>query len=110
MVVGDLRAAHIANLIGGDARAFAQAVIVCFAGYFFYLIRRVSGRTSSTRCCTGCFDFTILTGTQIIPDGEKGYPGAFAGRYSSTWCAASSCWSAGTTIEPEPAAGPARIE
>ena len=36
------------------ARAIPQALAVFFAGYFFYLMRRVTGSNVSTRCCTGC--------------------------------------------------------
>jgi membrane protease YdiL (CAAX protease family) len=68
--------AHLANIIGGDARALAQAIIVSFAGYFFYLIRRVSGSNILNSVLHGLFDFTILTGTAIIPPGGQGYPGA----------------------------------
>ena len=68
--------AHIANLIGGDSKAFAQAVIVSFAGYFFYLIRRVSRSNLLNSVLHGMFDFTILSGTAIIPASAKVYPGA----------------------------------
>jgi hypothetical protein len=66
----------MANIIGGDSRAFAQAIIVSFAGYFFYLIRRVSRSNILNSVLHGMFDFTILTGTAIIPEGEAGCPGA----------------------------------
>ena len=33
---------HLTNLIGGNEGAIGQAIAVSFAGYFFYLIRRVS--------------------------------------------------------------------
>ena len=36
------------------ARGHPQALVVSFAGYFFYLTRRVSAATWSTRSCTGC--------------------------------------------------------
>jgi hypothetical protein len=71
--------AHIANLIGGDARALAQAVIVSFAGYFFYLIRRVSRSNILNSVLHGLFDLTIITGVQIIPAGDKAYAGPVAG-------------------------------
>ncbi len=67
--------AHIANVIGGDPRAFAQAVAVSFAGYFFYLIRRVSRSNILNSVIHGMFDFTIISGTQIIPEGEYGLCG-----------------------------------
>ena len=71
--------AHVANVIGGDARAFGQAGIVSFAGYFFYLIRRVFGSNILNSVLHGLFDFTLITGTLIIPVGEPGYPGVVLG-------------------------------
>ena len=68
--------AHIANVIGGDPRAFAQAVAVSFAGYFFYLIRRVSRSNILNSVIHGMFDFTIISGTQIIPEGDTAYVGS----------------------------------
>ena len=68
--------AHIANVIGGDPRAFAQAVAVSFAGYFFYLMRRVSRSNILNSVIHGMFDFTIISGTMIIPEGENAYLGA----------------------------------
>lgn len=65
--------AHVANLIGGDAKAFGQAIIVAFAGYFFYLIRRVSRSNILNSVLHGMFDFTIITAAQIVPEGEKGH-------------------------------------
>lgn len=67
--------AHIANIVGGDARALAQAVIVSFAGYFFYLIRRVSRGNILNTILHGGFDFMIISGTQIIPEGTDPHPG-----------------------------------
>ena len=63
--------AHIANVIGGDPRSFAQAVAVSFAGYFFYLIRRVSRSNILNSVIHGMFDFTIISGTLIIAEGES---------------------------------------
>jgi len=68
--------AHVSNVIGGDSRALGQAVAVSFAGYFFYLIRRVSRSNILNSVLHGLFDFTIITGTAIIPEGEKTYIGA----------------------------------
>lgn len=65
--------AHLANVIGGDPRALAQAVIVSFAGYFFYLIRRVSRGNIVNSLLHGGFDFTIISSTQIIADGEDAH-------------------------------------
>jgi CAAX protease family protein len=68
--------AHVSNVVGGDARALAQAVVVSFAGYFFYLIRRVSRSNILNSVLHGLFDFTIISGTQIIPASTQAYPGA----------------------------------
>ncbi len=67
---------HISNIIGGDARALAQAAVVSFAGYFFYLIRRVSRSNILNSLLHAGFDFTIISGTLIIAEGEDPYPGA----------------------------------
>lgn len=63
-------AVHIANIIGGDAKAFLQAAAVAFAGYFFYLIRRVSGSNVLNSVLHGLFDFMLLSGTGIIVAGQ----------------------------------------
>ena len=67
---------HISNIIGGDARALGQAVIVSFAGYFFYLIRRVSRSNILNSFLHAGFDFMIISGTAIIAEGEDAYPGS----------------------------------
>ncbi len=71
--------AHIANVIGSVPSAFAEAIIVSFAGYFFYLIRRVSRSTILNSVLHGLFDFTLITGTQIMPESEDAYPASLAG-------------------------------
>lgn len=71
-------AVHIANIIGGNPGAFAQAVAVAFAGYFFYLIRRVSGSNVLNSVLHGLFDFTIITGTGIVVAGQSAYIGSAA--------------------------------
>ena len=68
-------AVHLSNLIGGNAGAIGQAVAVSFAGYFFYLIRRVSRSNILNSILHGGFDFMILSGTAIIPKGEDPHPG-----------------------------------
>lgn len=65
--------AHVANLIGGDAKAFAQAVIVACAGYFFYLMRRVSRSNMLNSFLHGMFDFMIISAAQIVPVGGEGH-------------------------------------
>lgn len=66
---------HLTNLIGGNAGAIGQAVAVSFAGYFFYLIRRVSRSNILNSLLHAGFDFMILSGTAIIPKGEDPHPG-----------------------------------
>ena len=63
--------AHIANLIGGNPGALAQALIVSLAGYFFYLIRRVSRSNILNSVLHGFFDFTILSSTAILPQSQQ---------------------------------------
>lgn len=68
-------AVHISNALGGDiGKALPQALIVSFAGYFFYLIRRVSRGNALNSVLHGLFDFSIITGTAIAVD-----QGAYAG-------------------------------
>ena len=66
---------HLTNLIGGNSGAIGQAIAVSFAGYFFYLIRRVSRSNILNSILHGGFDFMILSGTAIIPEGEDPHPG-----------------------------------
>ena len=48
-------AVHISNALTGDvSKALPQAIAVSFAGYFFYLMRRVSGGNVRTRSSTAC--------------------------------------------------------
>ena len=67
---------HLTNLIGGNEGAIGQAIAVSFAGYFFYLIRRVSRSNILNSILHAGFDFMILSGTAIIPEGEDAHPGA----------------------------------
>lgn len=71
-------AVHISNALTGDIKqALPQAIAVSFAGYFFYLIRRVSRGNVLNSILHGLFDFSIITGTSILVD-QKAYIGAFA--------------------------------
>ena len=70
-------AVHLTNVIGHGWSAIPQAVVVSLAGYFFYLIRRVSGGNVLNSVIHGLFDFTIITGTVILVD-QTAYVGAFA--------------------------------
>ncbi len=71
-------AVHISNAITGDlGKALPQAVAVSFAGYFFYLIRRVSRGNVLNSVIHGLFDFSILSGTAIVVD-QGAYLGSLA--------------------------------
>jgi membrane protease YdiL (CAAX protease family) len=68
-------AVHLANAIGTGGTAIAQAIAVSFAGYFFYLTRRVSGGLVVPALIHGLFDFSILSGS--VGD-DKLYAGGIA--------------------------------
>ncbi len=71
-------AVHISNALTGEVgKALPQAIAVSFAGYFFYLIRRVSGGNVLNSVIHGLFDFSIITGTAIAID-QGGYIGSAA--------------------------------
>ncbi len=71
-------AVHISNAIGGAAsQALPQAVAVSFAGYFFYLIRRISRGNIVNSVIHGLFDFSIISATAVVVD-QKGYVGTAA--------------------------------
>lgn len=71
-------AVHISNALTGDvSKALPQAIAVSFAGYFFYLARRVSGGNVVNSILHGMFDFSILTGTAIVVD-QSPYLGSAA--------------------------------
>jgi hypothetical protein len=59
-------AVHLTNAIGRGAQAIPQAIAVSFAGYFFYLIRRVSRGNVLNSVLHGLFDFSILSGTVVV--------------------------------------------
>ncbi|WP_420880975.1 CPBP family intramembrane glutamic endopeptidase [Rhodococcus sp. (in: high G+C Gram-positive bacteria)] len=69
---------HLSNVFGhGGASAIPQAVIVSLAGYFFYLIRRVSGSNALNSVMHGLFDFALLSGIAILLD-QTFYLGSIA--------------------------------
>lgn len=68
---------HLSNVVGRGAGAIPQALIVSFAGYFFYLTRRVSGGNALNSILHGLFDFSLLTGTVILAN-QKAYVGSIA--------------------------------
>lgn len=61
-------AVHLTNALATGGGAVVQAIAVSFAGYFFYLIRRVSGGNVLNSVLHGMFDFSILSGTVILVD------------------------------------------
>ncbi|WP_433593775.1 CPBP family glutamic-type intramembrane protease [Nocardia sp. CA-145437] len=67
-------AVHLTNVVGHGLSALPQAIIVSLAGYFFYLIRRVSRGNVLNSVLHGLFDFSLLTGTAITA-GQTFYPG-----------------------------------
>jgi len=68
-------AVHLTNALSTGGTAVAQAVAVSFAGYFFYLTRRVSGGLILPAGLHGLFDFSILSGTVVD---DRGYVGGIA--------------------------------
>jgi len=70
-------AVHLSNALGRGAGAIPRAIVVSFAGYFFYLTRRASGGNVLNSVLHGLFDFSLLTGTVILVD-QAAYPGALA--------------------------------
>ena len=57
-------------------RTLLPVVKVSFAGYFFYLIRRVSRSNILNSLLHAGFDFMIISGTAIIAEGEDIHPGS----------------------------------
>jgi membrane protease YdiL (CAAX protease family) len=68
-------AAHLVNALATGSTAIAQAVAVTFAGYFFYLTRRVSGTLIVPALVHALFDFALLS-ENVSGDGS--YVGALA--------------------------------
>jgi membrane protease YdiL (CAAX protease family) len=58
-------AAHLVNALSAGGAAVGQAIAVSFAGYFFYLTRRVSGGLVVPAVVHGMFDFSILSGAVV---------------------------------------------
>jgi uncharacterized protein len=68
---------HLTNAIGHGASAVPQAIAVSLAGYFFYLIRRVSRGNIVNSVIHGLFDFSIVSGSAVTI-GQHIYGGALA--------------------------------
>ncbi|WP_245806328.1 CPBP family intramembrane glutamic endopeptidase [Cryptosporangium aurantiacum] len=58
-------AVHLSNAVGQGLQAVPQAVVVAFAGYFFYLVRRRTGSNAVNSVLHGLFDFSLLTATAL---------------------------------------------
>ena len=68
-------AVHLTNALSTGGSAVAQAIVVSFAGYFFYLTRRVSGGLVLPAVVHGLFDFSILSESV---GGDGSYAGGVA--------------------------------
>jgi hypothetical protein len=79
-------AVHITNALSSGAQAIPQAIAVSFAGYFFYLTRRVSGTNLVNSALHGLFDFSLLTGTVVLV-GQDAYVGSIAAILAYLVCA-----------------------
>lgn len=53
---------HLSNALNTGGQAIVQAVVVSFAGYFFYLTRRWSGGILLAMLVHGTWDFALLSG------------------------------------------------
>jgi len=56
-------ALHLSNAISTGGQAIAQALVVSFAGYFFYLIRRQSGGIALAMVVHAIWDFALISGS-----------------------------------------------
>ncbi|WP_067685860.1 CPBP family intramembrane glutamic endopeptidase [Nocardia jejuensis] len=63
-------AVHLTNVVGHGISALPQAIAVSLAGYFFYLIRRVSRGNAANSIIHGLFDFSLLSGSAVLADQE----------------------------------------
>ncbi|WP_218566472.1 CPBP family glutamic-type intramembrane protease [Vallicoccus soli] len=80
-------AVHIVNALGSrGAQGIPQPIAVSFAGYFFYLVRRVAGGNWANSVIHGLFDFSILTGTAVLVD-QEAHVGGLAAILAYVACA-----------------------
>jgi membrane protease YdiL (CAAX protease family) len=61
--------AHATNIFSEGVSALTQVLITAVAGYFFYLIRRVSGLLVVSMVVHGLWDFGLFTNTLSTPPG-----------------------------------------
>jgi uncharacterized protein len=57
--------AHATNLISEGPKALVQVLVTAVAGYFFYLIRRVSGGLAVPAVLHGLWDFGLVSGLVV---------------------------------------------
>jgi uncharacterized protein len=93
-------AVHLSNALTTGATAIFQAVIVSFAGYFFYLCRRRAGAIWLAMVVHGTWDFSLLS-SQLGPDTDN-YPVALVSVLALIFLAVL-LWRRRHRIEPEPA-------
>ena len=61
--------AHATNIFSEGISALTQVLITAIAGYFFYIIRRVSGLLIVSMVMHGLWDFGLFTNTLSTPPG-----------------------------------------
>jgi len=61
--------AHATNIFTEGISALTQVLITAAAGYFFYIIRRVSGMLIVSMVMHGLWDFGLFTNTLTTPPG-----------------------------------------
>ena len=61
--------AHATNIFSEGISALTQVLITAIAGYFFYIIRRVSGLLIVSMIVHGLWDFGLFTNTLSTPPG-----------------------------------------
>lgn len=94
-------AVHITNALSSGATAIPQAIAVSFAGYFFYLTRRVSGTNVINSILRGLFDFSLVSRTVVLVN-QDAYIGSTAAILAYLVCAAV-VLARRRSIEPAPA-------
>lgn len=57
--------AHATNIFQEGAGAIVQVLVTAVAGYFFYIVRRVSGGLALAAIVHGLWDFGLISGTVI---------------------------------------------
>jgi uncharacterized protein len=92
-------AAHLSNALTTGASAILQALVVSFAGYFFYLIRRRAGLIFAPMLVHSIWDFGLLSSDLGVD--TEGYPLGFVAVLAMIVLAIL-VWRRRHRIEPEP--------